>query len=729
MLGNMYDIVRNSLDKVNEAKSDSSSASTDPTPTAVDHEKDFMDRYKNTTGQDLYPQYRDVGMGNGTTRRALAYAVTDPNGNQLNYVPLIHGNDYPFTDSSILAQIPSVSHVQQGQFISGSEAGAPVQGPPNMAGLMSAVNGGAQAGAVGASPSVNSAAQPTSQSSYDLSNVTQTQDGTYADANGNPLSGVDPTLMSSMFGSQSTTPTTIPPVDNGTVDNAPLNSDGKNATDDSNFGVTDDVAGARANFMSRLGIDPNDPNLPRDKDGNIDYEKLIIAAMNTPSGADAVRKTAMDEYAKAAGQSRQIVQPKVGGPGMWATLALAALAGRQGGSLIGGAIRGVGEATAQRQAQSDADFNAAQAMAQAKLKEGLAQAEALDADKKAKIATYGLLNKTETDRLLKEQTNLIKKQRADALDEQIRGKATSDSYKRIITAGNPQARYDEAKRQGYSDEEALAFKSKSSQELWKDAQTSLDKEREKNIAELLPYKQFTETAKQAKLWSDANLADQRNINAQLDATLKDKVIKGWDEKRKADLASENARTAELGAQTNALKAKLQSGGITPTEYAKQIGALGKQAGAAQSAVDKNISLVNDLTAQKSEVDQQLADAKQSIALGKKISRDANGKQIIGDDFSGDEDKKFAEKQVFTLSQNSNKINTALGQAQAAWQGAKASLNSVQKAASDFADYQKKVGIKGQGTSPTPTQTDLDYVKAHPETKAAFIKHFGYDPSK
>ena len=58
-----------------------------------------------------------------------------------------------------------------------------------------------------------------------------------------------------------------------------------------------------------------------------------------------------------------------------------------------------------------------------------------------------------------------------------------------------------------------------------------------------------------------------------------------------------------------------------------------------------------------------------------------------------------------------------------------------RAAEINARFDQQIAALGGGAAapaapsgkPTPTQADIDYVKAHPETKAAFVSHFGVKP--
>jgi hypothetical protein len=60
--------------------------------------------------------------------------------------------------------------------------------------------------------------------------------------------------------------------------------------------------------------------------------------------------------------------------------------------------------------------------------------------------------------------------------------------------------------------------------------------------------------------------------------------------------------------------------------------------------------------------------------------------------------------------------------------------SPKRAAEINARFDQQIAALGGGAAaaapsgkPTPTQADIDYVKAHPETKAAFVAHFGVEP--
>jgi hypothetical protein len=79
----------------------------------LDIEMRFVENYKkHKNGSEPYAQYANVKMPDGSTKRVLAYDLGDGK----NYIPQLHGPDFPFQSIDTLNKIPSVMDVVEGRF-------------------------------------------------------------------------------------------------------------------------------------------------------------------------------------------------------------------------------------------------------------------------------------------------------------------------------------------------------------------------------------------------------------------------------------------------------------------------------------------------------------------------------------------------------------------------------------------------------------------------------------
>lgn len=599
---------------------------TKPPLTSVELENEFMARYKRATGQDLYPQYRDVIVDDkGTKQRGLAYLIDGK-----PYAPIAHGLDFPFQKSELLAQIPSLNSVKMGHFRSGSqgqEDGVPEDAEASMPdGITGTYQGG---GAGGSNPVMNllGAISKPNPKINDDGSIGYQQPPMFVDSLRDPKDPLAPLPVPKAVTAPQTlpmptadlgSPTAMPNVDMmpnllgvaGATTPAvplppttapPIQGNGNPGT-----GTTAPVDQAVATTPASWIV--------LDKDGNIDPEQSQNARiqMELKRREGVANPNALREA--NATDKRSVLNPELGGAGLLALLGTTLLAGQQGASIVKGAVGGIQDATARRQARSDIDF-------QARQNERETKARAIENDTKNQEGQFAkdMLLLTGLRSSDQKEASAAQKALNDQLNRDLKTKANQDKQDRYLKigderfwAGMTQQKSGElrelyARNSGkpFTEEEFASFRNMTPQEAYQQQLTSASSEKVKRDNEMAPLLRNIAEARANGIWAGVGLADVRAKGIELDNDIKEINIKYLPQKLKSEIANTAARTKSILDRADLLTKAKDTGQISMGLYVKEMTKNGSAKLQADAAFKKYESLEASLTVGIKDLDDQI----------------------------------------------------------------------------------------------------------------------------
>ena len=563
--------------------SDSSNPSK---PTKVEsplsREDSFVSRFRKEVGSYPKMDYHDMPMKDGSKQTMLVYKVGDH-----LFAPAIHDHDWAFGDTSKLAQIPRSFDPSQGD-----PKSVPVDNvvpvDSNTAKPLASPNQGPGQPVQGPQQPVQGPVQPTQDYVEGAPIGTTTQGGAPQGAITAPAPSPTSQGSTAPLDSQNSgvIPTTNSNVNTGQLGGQMVNS------------PMLDVPGGGGVVMNN-----GDPASTGAADSNnssngVSAQKAALDHWAKGSGADEAAAKANALRQEAAGVIPEHVSKSFGGPGMWATGALALLAGNQAGHILSGAYQGVQQVQAYKQ-------ELANHVAQLKIAGLNNEAAALEKQIPAMVNEYYRKGQGLNNAVANDQKATNEQDKLQLGEDAIQGKLSIQQWKELSQIA-PEGRSAYAQNVLHitdpttldgiaraNSKDVLRYAQAGNQ----DAQAGLAKEKTTDISEKRPYTEALMAAKTDATKFQGQLSQARANVQKITADWLPKVQQAKINNMAAETDKATADAAKARAQAFNPDGSIRQGAITPTTLASLQTRFVTAADKADKEIIEKTHLYNSIKAQ------------------------------------------------------------------------------------------------------------------------------------